>query len=723
MGIDKFTNFISKSINNSIEEINIDDNYKKIISNHVIFDLNFLIYQEIINIENEINDIIKVILCLPFSLDKSDILETIIKNIFTQKHWKQYYINSELENLFDGFNEDEIICKFINYITNYKINSISIIEYVIYEKIINKLTEYIEKIHLVNFIQSLSLFCDGIPSFSKILEQRRRRIKHYLETTERKKILDSYFENMIPNNKNLFDHINKEFIKDIDNTTILFDYFKWIKYRYNIDKSFGTSSNFIKNLELFINKKIKEIFINFKIYINGGSNNGESDLKIFKYIIDNDITGDICIHTTDSDLIYQILIQQTYNKIINKDINYSLVKYLRNNNSIIQIFDSNNIIKNIMNTYNIINNVKTNNYKIIWDICLIFYLFGNDHIPPSFEIGPELGLNFYLINHYKSLNKKNIINLKKTHININLNNFCLFLEKINETNTNNITKIILQRYFKINYNLIILLVDKLNLNFDNILLFLKIFIKNIGLSMDKELYELLDDTDLRKVFVLEDTILNYTDIGINNIELIEENIKLIEENIDYTENEFNGLILYNKPYNITTDTYEDLYNYINDISITNISKKYKHYNDYINIYDFLNNIKTINENTSCNEYLKKIYHLTLTQYGNMKYYYNDNITCYKHYNVPSINNLITFIKNVPDNQIKIWYEEILSENIEHSLYLNPTTHYILITPYINNNILEYNDENVIENLWMNNSEHFDYRNIDIIKFLSMYITQ
>ena len=119
MGLDRFANFISKSINNDgVEEINIESNLRKIISNHIIFDLNFLIYQEIVEIENEINDIIKVILCLPFSNDKHDELENILKSIFMQPHWRLYYLGSDLEKIFDGYNEDEIINKFINYISS-----------------------------------------------------------------------------------------------------------------------------------------------------------------------------------------------------------------------------------------------------------------------------------------------------------------------------------------------------------------------------------------------------------------------------------------------------------------------------------------------------------------------------------------------------------------------------------------------------------------------------
>ena len=44
MGLDRFANFISKFINNEgIEELDINHNIRKIVANHVIFDLNFLI--------------------------------------------------------------------------------------------------------------------------------------------------------------------------------------------------------------------------------------------------------------------------------------------------------------------------------------------------------------------------------------------------------------------------------------------------------------------------------------------------------------------------------------------------------------------------------------------------------------------------------------------------------------------------------------------------------
>ena len=63
-----------------------------------------------------------------------------------------------------------------------------VIELVIYEKIVNVMLDMIYKIHDINFIQSLLIFFDGIPSLSKIIEQRRRRINTFIESSEKKKI-------------------------------------------------------------------------------------------------------------------------------------------------------------------------------------------------------------------------------------------------------------------------------------------------------------------------------------------------------------------------------------------------------------------------------------------------------------------------------------------------------------------------------------------------------
>ena len=99
MGFDRFANFIFKSINSDcIEEVNINNNMKPLICNNIMFDVNFLIYQEIINIENEINDIIKILLCIESNNNENinNIILDCINNILKQKHWEMYYNQIEL---------------------------------------------------------------------------------------------------------------------------------------------------------------------------------------------------------------------------------------------------------------------------------------------------------------------------------------------------------------------------------------------------------------------------------------------------------------------------------------------------------------------------------------------------------------------------------------------------------------------------------------------------
>ena len=80
--------------------------------------------------------------------------------------------------------------------------------------------------------------------------------------------------------------------------------------------------------------KLKLEYPQINIYINSSSENGESDLKIFKYIYLNNIIGDYCIHTIDSDFIFLLLVQQIYYNILNREINISIFKYI--NSSISQ---------------------------------------------------------------------------------------------------------------------------------------------------------------------------------------------------------------------------------------------------------------------------------------------------------------------------------------------------------------------------------------------------
>ncbi len=746
MGLDRFANFISKSINNDgIEEISINNNIRKVVSNHVIFDLNFLIYQEIIEVENEINDIIKIILCLPFICGNGEILEEQLKLILSQQHWKLYCNESDISNIFDGFNEDEIIQNFIGFITKptttnteSSTDSISILELVIYEKIVNVMVDIIEKIHNPTFIQSVAIFFDGIPSVSKVIEQRRRRIKNYLESMEKKSLFKKYFEKLDISHKKLNENLSKKYSSVHVNDLLIFDYFKWVKNRFSIDKSLGPSSAFIKNLETFVNFKTTKNFPKSLIYINSAKENGESDLKIFKYIATGEIVGDYCIHTTDSDLIHQILVQQSYYKIIGKDINLTVAKYIKNFNLVgyVQILEASLIIKNILELYNSVNNIKTNNYKIIWDLCLIFYLFGNDHLPSSVEIGPELGLEFFLKKHFQSVGKSNIVNIKKTYITLDLVNLKLMFEKINETSTANLTRIYLSRFFKLNINFINLIVDKLGIGFNSLDQFLKKFIILRAGQMEKSALEKLDVDDLRKQYIAGvdniEQYLNFEVFGFNEYQkkMFIDGIQLIEDNIDYHELQYNGLVIYTKPMCTTLDPYQDIYNYIVEKSNSILNKSHPIFYDHIDAQTHFELMeKTIgnNSNSNPNDYLKKMYHLVISQFGNMKDFHSDNITFYKYYSVPALSEIINFLNlNIEQNLTKSWLKEIKEENIEPDKYFNSINHHLLITPFLFSYNLPkeitmiVNQMEPVENLWIEQINNFNYRNVSIDNFFKQW---
>ena len=723
MGLDRFSNFILRTSNEGIEELNISNSVRRIAANHILFDLNFIIYQEIINIENDVNDIIKIILSLPTSVNNPNIIYELLLKILSKPEWTRFNNNIILKEILDGYNEEDIVNKFVSFIINrFVINDsyLSIIEMVIFDKIINTITNNIEHIHQINFIETIGLFFDGIPSFSKILEQRRRRIKNHYEGSIKKDLFKQYFENLNRINKRLIDNLNYKLEDSSNYNNLLFDYFKWISIRFSIDKSIGPTSNFIINLVPLIEKKLNLFFPNVNIIINNSTENGENDFKIFKYISNNNLDGDYCIHTTDSDFIHQILVQQSYYNIINRDITLSVCKYTREDT--VQILESPLIIKNILESYSSLNNIEvTSNYKIILDICLIFYFFGNDHLPASYELGPELGIEFYLKNHYKALGKDNIIEYNDNKIDINLLKLSNYLTKMNEFRNMNITKIILQRFFKINYSLIILFVDKLNLYFKDIIILLKQIIINKSKLLTKEELDLLDEDNLLKKYNNLDSIeIDFKNEKKNNI--FQENLKFIEDNLDYYEEEYNGLILYTKPYNVSDDIYQDLYDFITDKSISTFCNEYSQYYDHINFSDYIkictnNNNDNINNNTNnkVENFLKKLYHLILTQFGNMNNYHSDNLTFYKYHTQPDINDIISFIlQNNSNNINNKWLNEIKEENIDNNKYFNNDIHHLIISPFSN----EKKDIN-INNLYIQDLNTFDYRDInpyDFIKF-------
>jgi len=701
MGFDKLLNFINKNLNfDSIEELNIETEVKKIISNNIMFDISFLIYQSLIELEEEINNIIKIILSLPFNFSNNIVQEKILE-IISEDHWKECKI------IFDGDDEIEII-------KNFKIilNKNNLLNTIVSRKIFNNITNNINKIHCVEIIQYINIIFDGIPSFSKVLEQRRRRLRNYIESIERKKKYDEKF-------------------KDLENTIeefngINYDYFKWLKNRFTIDKSFGPISPIIKFLEEYLYKQLLDKYPNIKIYINQGIYNGEADYKIFKSIYEKNYEGDICIHTIDSDLVHQIIVQQNYFNIINKDIKLSVVRYNYKNNHI-QYIEASKIIKNIDKVYYEISN-KNNNKHIIYDICLLFLFFGNDHLPSSYEIGPEMSIEYFLKIHLKIFNnERTIIRVENNDVIFSYDDFCLYLKEINKNNELNKTKILLSRFFKINYNLLNYFTEKQELTLNQLVELSKKILFDSGKTS-----KLLDEDDIRiKLMNKYEKVDLSFEIKINNNEFkqnCEKLLLILDKTLD--EDDYCGLPLYNKiKFLLSNDNYQNLYNLFIDDITEEFQKKNKLIFDYITINDVINKeneIIDINiEDDMSYSYLKKIYQLVKTLFGNMKNYNCNNYTYYKYYETPKLSSLINFIEKNKNLNLDI---DLQNENVTSEKYLNSINHHIIITPYIKLMLWKITIPDIvnminninIENLWYNYEDNFEFKNFNINTFLKLW---
>jgi hypothetical protein len=725
MGFDKLLNYLTNNLNHDIiEEININSEIRKILANHVMFDISFILYQALIEIENEINDIIKIILGLPFSLFDGCKLEEKIMDMFSKSYWKNYIT----DNILEGSNEIEIIQNFLNLL-----KKTNILEKIIIDKIYFKINNFIKKNHYLEFILSINIIFDGIPSFSKVLEQRRRRLKNYIESKNRK----LYFNNF-------FNDIDNSYY---ENNEIKFNFIKWIKYRFSIDKSFGPTSSFIQNTEIELLNKLKNDYPNLIININSGSTNGEADYKIFYEIYKHNYEGDIVIHTIDSDLVHQIIIQQNFYNLINKNINIAVLKYNNKDNNYVNYIDGNKLNKLLLNNYYNINQNITgtiekrnkedlngarningeliSNYLIIYDIALIFYFFGNDHLPLSFDLGSELSLDYYFQIHYKLFKNTNIISLNdKQKVILNINNLKLFLKEIYKNNNINKTKIILSRYFKLNYQLTTYLTDKLNLDFNKIILLCK---KILFDSPEDD----LDEDDLRYKLKNKYKSLDYP-FDINKVDKVELNyfmnklIKLLD--ISDEEDNYCGLPLYIKQFYFVDDKYENIYIHFNEIIINNLMKENPIIYDIYNIEDILNNTKILDLDTmdeNINSYLKKIYHLVTTLFGDMGNYNPNNYTFYSGYNTPPLGLIINFLDKYP-KIIKRWDNEINKETTHKNNYLNSINHHLIITPFISfynlppeiKKIIEHLEK--LDNLWIEQIDTFNYRSIDIVKFFKIW---
>ena len=702
MGFDKLLSFFTKNLQNNI----VEDLYNKpiVVANHIYFDMNFIVYNSISNIENDINNIYMLIFALPYTdIDRiKKKLSTIVDSYYWQKALQPSNINiiSILDNTID-----EILKQVKSMIDTY-------IYDLLYWNVLFTINTSIKNNHPIQFIRSINIFFDGIPTFAKMVEQRRRRMKNYIDSQNRKKIFTQYFNNII----------NTLVTED----GITFDYFEWLKYLYNFSGPLGPNSDIIIILGDFIIIKLKEEYTGIIFTLNNCTINGEADHKIFKHMKDNTIDCNVVIHSCDSDFIFMIIWYQLWCNISGIDINLMMINYNKINSGL-KYEIANTIISGkkintvLLEKYNIINSVNTDvNINIIFDLLFILLMFGNDIIPPNYELGTELNLKLLFETHYILYNNSDfVVCLNNINI-INFNNLSKWLKAIQLKRSFSI--ITLNRFYKLPYNFILNVTKKYNIieMIDNVLI--PFHVKQYKKDLIKTRYlNEVDNMDFRSKLQLDDlTKLDDVDTYFN------------EDMNDYI-NIFNsddcGLIRTERSYEININPYQTLYNNIivaaSNTTEDEFNRPYKIF--FNNIKDSIHDYVKLTENCDTNEYLMLLIYTSQIFFYNFDLYTPYSLFNYSDMVAPSIDMILNFIDTNDMNSIQ---NECYKKISQKEVYFNYISHHLFITPYLlESNYLDSIKEvehiesllNVINNcipgIWYKKNEQFILKKIDPIQFI------
>jgi hypothetical protein len=706
------------------------------------------------------------------------------KNCSSERNVKYFDRRMDCKRLYLDFNS------ILFFVSN---NLEEDINYIIYSKIINKIDEkclklidryslqkidfnYIsDKIHndidnglffelidnyikdmkrLVNVenINTIFISIDSIPSLSKIIEQRRRRMISFVKSGLKRKLYEKYADS--------FD-INRRTYED---------------NKFKFKKSFiSPVSNFMDKLKKNLNTikcRLSSEFINLEnVIISDHNDFGEGEKKIMDDIINNDnkIKGEkIVIYSPDSDVIILSMINQM--KLCKSSI--SVIRHNTNEKTYdnISIDDiMNSIFQYISKDINLELNIK----RVINDICFIITLFGNDFIPKleaiDLNIHLEVILDIYkksLVSSYKSKQfGMYILYDNKNNIKINFASFGKFIEKLSLIEVS----LLKDRYMYHNY----LNYNKLRGLFNVKLLYpvlLKYMIfanlifskKSFDNVYDKTMNKICDEDNGIDLVKLIDYFIKIEKIRVNidfyknsekrQLEIIlnivkkhniTSNLKLIEKKFDVESKYNNNKIkrnMFHPEMNVSlfdkelfcmnkgNSNYDNMFNK-NDIGMIKMNNSAKYKYEISNIQEdtrkYYNRYFDDNTNTVIEEYMKGLlwvfdYYLNGT--GNKSDWY------YKYSNAPLIFNISKYmhIESKKANKWNIFdkmYINIRNSNndlskYEYYLYVNSVNK--LSQEIIGNDIKKimidkgykyfYNLELLVENIWNKIDHNFEIGN-------------
>jgi 5'-3' exonuclease len=260
--------------------------------------------------------------------------------------------------------------------------------------ILNLLHNYIE----TNNIKGIDICVDGVPTMSKIYEQKKRR----------------YMGDLL-HNITLVKKENK---------------FTWSK------NNISPGTDFMRNMIDGLKSKefetsIKKICKNIIYYnVSGVDINGEGEFKIVNIIKNLKKSSDIVVYSPDSDMILLLLLSLSNHKIV-------MLRYDQQNTSYntININEFHNILMKYIE-YRIVQvnksiNIELDKIIIINDIVFILSIFGDDFIAKLETVRVNLDINIILDLYVMNIIKNGyIMTFSNNKYIINTNNFLSFLKSI-----------------------------------------------------------------------------------------------------------------------------------------------------------------------------------------------------------------------------------------------------------------------------------------------------
>jgi 5'-3' exonuclease len=662
MGIERFFSSIEKN-----EITNLDSKFSKtqrdkIYTNHIFIDFNSIIHVTSYKVLNELNN---------------DIYNCI-KN---EKKYKKITKNEIEEKIID-----RILKETLNVLENYITG---------------------------NELETLYIAIDGVPTKSKMIEQRKRRFMGSILVDIKKLIYNKHKTNLSKTRREFED--NKiEWSKNQIGPGTLF---------MNILHKRLTNKDFKNRIEKICPKLSK--------YICSGPNEpGEGETKIVNYLRSKEfLTSSYVIYSPDSDVtLLALLLNNSFSKEnLMKIETLKLLRHNQQKNSY-DIIDIDKLGDNIYKYITKISSRQLEKSHVIDDIVFILTVFGNDFLPKIESLNVRYDFNKLIdkyvysiqnfpdeyIIEYSSINNRKIINY---------NVFINFIKIIHIEEGNSLRKNYMSSHYK-NYNK---LKNILGASYDNFTKVMNEFLSTYReFNKDIKNKELNKDSIITKWDKRDEFIMKLSKLSVINVK---ESDKFIKEYIKYFDkkNRFPKIrITFRKYSKSLDDPYHEnnLHNLLKhgkkvtkyDKELYRLEHMLDEYQNKLNAYELelgqiSIDIKSLNWKTekiekSVHNYYKKFFGIKTVDINNkhmnkllneyilglvwvFEHYYNNfdpkkytSVWAYPYQRAPLLTQIYYYLRENKDNKnlLETMSDKIEKSYIDQSKYFNSLEHLLYVSP-------------------------------------------